>query len=51
MSVTRKGHHTRAAYSSIGLTITNSTGNLFTLLDPSTRLMTLRTLLALLTTM
>ena len=33
MSFTRKGHHTRAAYSSIGLTITNSKGNLFTLLN------------------
>ena len=50
MSFTRKGHHTGAAYSSISLTRDlYSKENSFTLLDPSKRLMTPRTLLALLT--
>ena len=49
--LTRKGHNTGAAYSSISLArdLYNKE-NSFTLLDPSTRLMTPRTLLALLTT-
>ena len=52
MSFTRKGHHTGATYSSIGLTRDlYSKENSFKLLAPSTRLMTPRTLLALLTTM
>ena len=52
MSFTRKGHHTGAAYSIQYRPYRDlySKENSFTLLDPSTRLMTPKTLLALLTT-